>query len=141
VGTLWVRHAPASAAIVRRNVCADLSDAGASDDEASDAALIASELVGNAVRHAPALPSGHLAIEWDLDGASYTIAVTDGGGKKDIEVKHPAAWETSGRGLAIVAAIADNWGVTCGNGTTTVWARGTLSAPRQVASEPLYYAS
>ena len=135
MGTLWVRHAPTSAAVVRRSVCAAICQAGASEDEALDAALIVSELVGNAVRHAPALPSGHLAVEWRIeDGPSYLISVTDGGGIHPVSIKQANVWDTSGRGLAIVAAVADDWGVSVDEGSTTVWARRKFSAPLQVSA-------
>jgi anti-sigma regulatory factor (Ser/Thr protein kinase) len=115
-------------------VCAALCRAGASEQEALDGALIASELVGNAVRHAPALPSGHLAVEWQIeDGPSYRIAVTDGGGQHPVSVRQPAVDDPSGRGLAIVAAIADDWGVCVEEtGRTTVWAQRKFTMPLQV---------
>jgi anti-sigma regulatory factor (Ser/Thr protein kinase) len=139
VATLWVRHAPTSASIVRRSVCAALCKAGTSEDEAMDAALIASELVGNAVRHAPALPSGHLAVEWRIERPGYLIAVTDGGGVHEVSVKQADVWSTSGRGLAIVAAVADDWGVSRASGTTTVWARRAFSTPPQAAAADSMY--
>jgi anti-sigma regulatory factor (Ser/Thr protein kinase) len=111
---------------VRKSVSAVLVQAGADESVAFDASLIASELVGNAVRHAPALPSGHLVVNWDLTGTAYTISVTDGGGIRELSLPTSTVWDTSGRGLSIVAAIADSWGVTPGEGSTTVWARGSL---------------
>jgi anti-sigma regulatory factor (Ser/Thr protein kinase) len=135
VGIVWVRHAPTSAAVVRHSVLAALSSYNPSPDEAFDASLIASELVGNAVRHAPPLPSGHLAVEWFIDENAYLIAVTDGGDDTDLTIQRPAGWETSGRGLAIVAALADDWGAEHRNGTTRVWARRALAgAPNRHAA-------
>jgi two-component sensor histidine kinase len=100
-----------------------------------DAALIASELVGNAVQHAPALPSGRLAVEWQIeDGPSYLIAVTDGGGVHPVTIKQANVRDTSGRGLAIVAAVADDWGVSLDEGSATVWARRKFTAPLQVTA-------
>ena len=128
MATLLVRHTPASAALARRSVQSALLDSGASDDDAFDAALIASELVGNAVRHAAPLPSGHLAVEWLVERDGYRISVTDGGGQGRVSSRAAGAHETSGRGLAIVAALAQDWGVTSNAGSphTTVWARGRL---------------
>jgi anti-sigma regulatory factor (Ser/Thr protein kinase) len=135
VGTVWVRHAPASAAIVRRAVSDALHRAGASDSNAFDGALIASELVSNAVRHAPALPSGQLRVTWSLDEDSYTISVTDGGGLDHLSLPTPALRETSGRGLRIVAALAADWGVIPGTATATVWARGLLTGATELGAE------
>jgi anti-sigma regulatory factor (Ser/Thr protein kinase) len=113
---------------VRRSVAAVLKQAGASESAALDASLIASELIGNAVRHAPALPSGQLLVAWELSGSDYTVSVTDGGDTHELAVQKTSAWDTSGRGLGIIAAIADDWGVTPGAGTTTVWAKGSLTS-------------
>jgi len=143
VSTLWVRHASSSAAIARRQVLAAFDDAGVTSEHALDAALIASELVGNAVRHAAPLPSGQLAVSWVLDSDGYQISVTDGGssgsesaandssGSDDpagISVRHAGPQDTTGRGLRIVAELCDAWGVTDEAGATTVWARAAISA-------------
>ncbi|MDQ1732145.1 MAG: hypothetical protein QOK10_2304 [Pseudonocardiales bacterium] len=134
--TLWVRHAPTSAYLVRRSVAESLRLAGVSDADTFNAALIASELVGNAVRHAPALPSGHLVIEWSVSGAAYQIAVTDGGAIRSLSIPPADVSDTAGRGLSIVGAISSEWGVTPGEGTTTVWARANLAAaPRRPLSD------
>ena len=148
MSTLWVRHAPSSAAIARRRVLAAFDDAGVTGEHALDAALIASELVGNAVRHAAPLPSGQLAVSWVLDSDGYQISVTDGGNPAggslaggvsvsdtaagdepaDISVRHAGPQDTTGRGLRIVAELCDLWGVADEAGATTVWARAAISA-------------
>jgi anti-sigma regulatory factor (Ser/Thr protein kinase) len=119
---LWVRHDPHSAALVRHSVHEAMTSSGADLDDAYEMALIASELIGNAIRHAPPLPSGHIAVEWTFVDGVVTIAVTDGGtrGKVGIHDAHPD--EVCGRGLAIVAATADAWGVRYGRASTTIWA-------------------
>lgn len=171
MSTLWVRHASSSAAIARRRVLAACADAGLTGEQALDAALIASELVGNAVRHAAPLPSGQLAVSWLLDSDGYQISVTDGGaadssqpgspaqgslggsspalgsqpgrsqpgnspaqgpaastGPTGISVRQADARDTCGRGLRIVAELADSWGVDTEAGATTVWARTEITA-------------
>lgn len=129
VATLWVRHAPSSAAVARRSVAAAFQKAGLSSDQAFDAALIASELVGNAVRHGSPLPSGHLAVEWSFGHEGYTISVTDGGTVAgEIAAREADSLDVSGRGLMIVAALSQDWGVASEDGRTTVWARGQLPA-------------
>jgi anti-sigma regulatory factor (Ser/Thr protein kinase) len=126
VGVLWLRDLPVSAATVRRSLGADLQRAGMSADLAADAAVLASELVANAVRHARALPSGHFKVAWHVTDADVTIAVTDGGSDATPQIRAPAPTDTSGRGLAIVAALADDWGVEHTDGSNTVWARLAL---------------
>ena len=129
MATLWVRHAPSSAAVARRSVSAAFQKAGLSSDQAFDAALIASELVGNAVRHGSPLPSGHLAVEWAFADEGYTISVTNGGTVgQTIAAREVDCLDISGRGLMIVAALSRDWGVANADGCTTVWARGELPA-------------
>lgn len=131
MSTVWIRHAPGSVSVVRRRVQVAFVRAGLTDDQAYDAALIASELVGNAVRHAPPLPSGRLTLRWTLDAEGYTISVTDGGGPHEISAGESGACNTCGRGLMIVAALSSSWGSFFEHDSTTVWARGSYqsSAP------------
>lgn len=128
VSTLRLRHTPSSASIARRNIQAAFRESGLSDEDAFDAALIASELVANAVRHATPLPSGQLVIEWVLEADSYRISVTDGGSRHRVSARAADGRDLSGRGLAIVAAVAQDWGVSTnvGSADTTVWACGVL---------------
>jgi anti-sigma regulatory factor (Ser/Thr protein kinase) len=100
---------------------------GADAGHAYDGALIVSELVSNAVRHAPALPSGHLIVEWCVLDAGVEISVTDGG---HVERLVPApsirSTDTGGRGLSIIDTLATNWGVRSDTGRTVVWALAPL---------------
>jgi len=120
-----VRHAPASAGEVRRQLGADLADAGLSPAVIGDATLVVSELVGNAVRYAAPLPGGVLEVSWTVDPDCVRLRVSDGGGPS-VPARHDAGPEdVRGRGLAIVAALARDWGVEIGqNGSgpmSTVW--------------------
>jgi anti-sigma regulatory factor (Ser/Thr protein kinase) len=120
-----VRHAPASAGEVRRQLGADLTDAGLPAAVIGDATLVVSELVGNAVRYAAPLPGGVLEVSWTVDAECVRLRVSDGGGMS-VPVRHDAGPEdVRGRGLAIVAALAQDWGVELSrNGagpTNTVW--------------------
>jgi len=132
VSTLWVEHAPSSVALARRSVLTAFDAAGLAGEPAHDAALIASELVGNAVRHATPLRSGRLALHWAVEPDGYSIAVTDGGrptgsGSDGISARQAGNRDVGGRGLRIVAELADSWGVAAEQGGTTVWARGSRS--------------
>jgi anti-sigma regulatory factor (Ser/Thr protein kinase) len=120
-----VRHTPASAGQVRRQLGAELTAAGLPTAVVNDAALVLSELVGNAVRYAAPLPGGLLEVSWEIEDDYVTLRVCDGGGPS-VPVRHDAGPEdVRGRGLAIVAALARDWGVELsGNGvgpTSTVW--------------------
>jgi serine/threonine-protein kinase RsbW len=120
-----VRHAPASAGEVRRRLGADLADAGVDPAVVGDAALVVSELVGNAVRYGRPLPGDVLEVSWSLEGDFLRLRVSDGGGPS-VPMRHEAGPEdVRGRGLTIVAALARDWGVEqARNGSgpmSTVW--------------------
>jgi anti-sigma regulatory factor (Ser/Thr protein kinase) len=120
-----VRHAPASAGEVRRQLGADLTDAGLPAAVVGDATLVVSELVGNAVRYAAPLPGGVLEVSWTVDTERVRLRVSDGGGPS-VPARYDAGPEdVRGRGLAIVAALARDWGVEVsrngGGPTSTVW--------------------
>jgi serine/threonine-protein kinase RsbW len=122
MGALQVRHVPASAALVRTRIRADLSSAGVTGDSLDSVLLVASELVGNAVRHAQPAASGMLEIEWDLDTACVVIQVGDHSHELP-QRRQPTPDEPSGRGLAIVDALAESWGAETDRDGKRVWAR------------------
>jgi serine/threonine-protein kinase RsbW len=114
----------ASASVARQHVTDMLQRQGISPDRCDDAALIVSELVGNALRHGSPRADGTLQVSWVLDGHRLRVEVTDGGGWTKPQLK-PAAqthMAVSGRGLAIVDVIAEAWGSNSSAGGTTVWA-------------------
>jgi anti-sigma regulatory factor (Ser/Thr protein kinase) len=69
-------------------------------------ALIASELASNCVRHAGS--AFEIRIE-QLPDRIHIEVEDDGGGDPVVQSPHPS--DTSGRGLQIVSALADDWGV------------------------------
>lgn len=74
-----------------------------------DARVVISELLGNAVRHASPLADGSIMVSWGLDRGGISLAVTDGGsgtGPRRLETSTSAL---TGRGLAIVDALACEW--------------------------------
>jgi two-component sensor histidine kinase len=122
---LTVRHTPASAGEVRRKLGADLADAGLSPTVIGDATLVVSELVGNSIRYATPLRGGVLEVSWSVDPGCLRLRVSDGGGRS-VPARHDAGPEdVRGRGLAIVAALARDWGVEVGQDgkgpMSTVW--------------------
>jgi signal transduction histidine kinase len=82
------------------------------------AALLITELVANAIRHVP----GACAVELTRHGNGLRIAVVDSGsGMPDLQ--DPGLSDFGGRGLHIVAALADSWGVDrLDDGSKAVWA-------------------
>ena len=135
VSTRWVRAEPQSAAAVRRDIARTLLDDGIAADVVDDVQLVASELVGNAVRHARALPAGLLRVSWEQSAGGITISVTDGGGTHRPRARQAEPLDTTGRGLSIVSALTDFWGVNRSSGTVTVWAH--LPGRRAASNTPI----
>jgi two-component sensor histidine kinase len=133
MGSLLVSHEPASAAVVRRAIAADLADRipQAAIDEI---VLVASELVGNAIRHSPPGRDRTLSVEWDLEGSYAVVRVCDAGADTP-RIRNAALDEPSGRGLAIVNAVSADWGSQpAPDGGKYVWARVPLAASDDLAA-------
>ena len=116
-----VHHDSASAALVRRLLTEELRRAGVSPATVDEVVLIASELVGNAVRHTPAPPSGQLEVSWNLDDTGVTVGVVDASPTPP-RPRTPTPQDPHGRGLRIVDALADGWGVVPHPQGKQVWA-------------------
>jgi two-component sensor histidine kinase len=75
-------------------------------DVAEAVAVMVSELATNSVRHA----GTHFSVRVDREGARIRVAVADAGSGQPA-VRSPRPNEPTGRGLRIVRALADKWGV------------------------------
>jgi anti-sigma regulatory factor (Ser/Thr protein kinase) len=131
---LTVPHHASSARLVRRELTSDLSDqtCGGDVDFVGVAAAVATELVGNAVRHAAPLPGGVITVEWQRYPDGLEIRVTDGGSAQVPMMRAVNPEAVGGRGLAIVATLATRWGVAPAERGRCVWA--WLGEASQVAS-------
>jgi anti-sigma regulatory factor (Ser/Thr protein kinase) len=76
------------------------------DAATNDVQLLASEVVGNAIRHS----GSPVALIARYDGKCVRIEVGDGSPELP-SLKHPSAFDEGGRGMLLVEAIARNWGV------------------------------
>jgi anti-sigma regulatory factor (Ser/Thr protein kinase) len=88
--------------------------------------LITAELTANAVRHGH-VPGRDFHIQLTLDAGIFRIEVTDTRAEKQPPTSHPSATDSlseSGRGLLLVATLADDWGVSPRKAAPgkTVWA-------------------
>jgi anti-sigma regulatory factor (Ser/Thr protein kinase) len=85
-------------------------------------ALGVSELATNAIKHTPSGAGGHITIGIVASGSTVRAEVTNDGTRTfDPRVARDADSE-NGRGILIVEALADAWGVIEHAGRTTVWA-------------------
>ena len=84
-----------------------------------DAALLASEVVTNALRHAP---SAAISVRAERDGEQLVVQVLDAS-RDEPKVLAEDVWDERGRGMALVNSIADEWGVVPHPSGKVVWFR------------------
>lgn len=136
MAVLSLPYALDSASLARQLVCGQLGRTGVPAPVVDDAMIVLSELMGNALRHAHALPDGTVGVEWRLGGSVLSVAVTDGGGVTMPALRSVSESATGGRGLSIVEALCGEWGVQRDRGgrETTVWATVELASADKVAA-------
>jgi anti-sigma regulatory factor (Ser/Thr protein kinase) len=83
-----------------------------------DALLVISELVTNAVRHAGTAST--LELELGQTGERLRVALTDGSAAQPRARRAGTAAE-DGRGMTILAALSDRWGIEPHQGGKRVW--------------------
>ncbi|WP_344514515.1 ATP-binding protein [Dactylosporangium maewongense] len=108
-------------AIARRAMVSTFAGWGLTDADWIDRAMLAvTELVTNAVRYG----GGRVVLALQADERHVTISVADGSA---VVPRMPADADTidrdSGRGIAIIAALAERWGVEDHEGGKRVWVR------------------
>lgn len=147
---LRVPHRPQAVPAARREFVDDVTErlsrarrhrTGASEtaetveDVVAEAAVVVSELLGNAVRHAQELPEGGILLRWQVRGDVVVVEITDGGGPTRVRPARPTAFSSHGRGLRIVGVLARDWGVREGpDGRRTVWASLDGTAARSASN-------
>ncbi|MFC5954615.1 ATP-binding protein [Streptomyces pratens] len=112
--------------VARRRLREALTDWDVAEELTDTVALLASELVTNAVLHCR-VSCAQVRVTLTLDGAELVLEVTDPDRDRLPRPHSPALGEEGGRGLALVAALADAWGCRQGPYTKCVWARFTLT--------------
>jgi serine phosphatase RsbU (regulator of sigma subunit)/anti-sigma regulatory factor (Ser/Thr protein kinase) len=102
----WDVADPAAAYALKGSVLAALREiADFTDEQQQNVNVIFSELVGNAVRHAP----GALSIAISAAGGKVCLHVIDEGPGFDRRAELPSdIWSESGRGLFLISALAKN---------------------------------
>jgi anti-sigma regulatory factor (Ser/Thr protein kinase) len=99
-----IPNTPAAPALARRYVGEAL--AAAPRDVADSAALMVSELATNCVRYA----HGDLTLSIEQTDRRVRVDVEDASGGV-VRMRHPGASEVTGRGLHIIDALSETWGV------------------------------
>ncbi|MEU1497186.1 SpoIIE family protein phosphatase [Streptomyces sp. NPDC005732] len=112
-----------AAPLARRSARRQLAAWGVDEETAFTTELIVSELVGNAIRHG----APPLRLRLILD-RMLTCEVSDGATSAP-HVKHARTVDETGRGLFIVASLADQWGARHHAHGKTVWAEQPLRPP------------
>jgi anti-sigma regulatory factor (Ser/Thr protein kinase) len=95
-------------------------------DLCDDLLLVASELVANAYEHGTAPRALRFA---RLDDTGHVVVEVDDGTPAEPVLGHSRLDGNRGRGLTIVAGIAERWGVRAMNVGKTVWARLRVVQP------------
>jgi two-component sensor histidine kinase len=123
-----VAHHPHGARIGRQQLATELALRGdlVPATMAADVIAVGAELLGNAVRHAEPLAGGVVHLTWRLERSNGTtcvqLRVTDGGSAMTPTRRAADPDAVDGRGLAIVAALAQRWGVDRSGPGSCVWA-------------------
>ncbi|WP_370413860.1 ATP-binding protein [Streptomyces fradiae] len=130
--SMAVPHGPAGVGEARHRMREQLSRSGMAESVVDDAVLILSELLSNACRHGRPLGcadvgDGDVRAAWSIDrSGGLTVEVTDGGGPTRPVPATPSVTARGGRGLNIISALAQDWGVRdSATGEVTVWVQVT----------------
>ncbi|MFC8094267.1 SpoIIE family protein phosphatase [Streptomyces sp. NPDC057301] len=112
---------PASVADARRRTRRQLAAWNVDDETAYNIQLIVSELVTNAIRY------GRSPLELRLiHDRTLTCEMRDAGSAAP-HLRHAATADEGGRGLFIIAQLAQAWGTRFGTRGKTIWAEQALS--------------
>ncbi|MGY1787658.1 ATP-binding protein [Geodermatophilus sp. SYSU D00698] len=103
---------------VARHVARETLRAWQAPQDADDVALLVTELVANVVDHVGG--ESVLSLELEYSDGWLRIAVSDGSGVRPV-VGELRGDQPRGRGMQIVDAIADSWGVEDVDGGKRVW--------------------
>ncbi|WP_324787502.1 ATP-binding protein [Streptomyces sp. H51] len=129
--TVLLSSTPRGARLARLLAVDALRSWGLPHEKASH---VVAELAANAATHGR-VPGRSFRLTLYVVGATLRIEVTDTRGDRLPARQVPDAVAESGRGLVLVEALADRWGVTEGRfPRKTVWAELSLTPPEPVSS-------
>lgn len=117
-----LEHDSEAGSVAREMVLQLLATRPTTDELRHDAALVAYELVANAVMHGRPDPDGTVELVCELDGDQLLVRVRDAGSQGAVEPIPLEPEAGNGRGLAIVDALSSSWEVDRSEGTVvTAW--------------------
>ncbi|MFC4470675.1 ATP-binding protein [Streptomyces xiangluensis] len=122
---------PSRASAVRRAVAAHLTSLPLTPEQLDNAVLATGELFANAVRHGSTDSGDTITVTVERTGHDVRVTVADRSPALP-QLRAADTAEESGRGLALVAALSDDWGIAGpAPGTTgkSVWFTLTLREP------------
>jgi anti-sigma regulatory factor (Ser/Thr protein kinase) len=125
----------AGVSLARRRVVGLLRSDGWADELIDQAALMTTELATNAVEHART----PYTLTVDLTDQKVRVDVRDASTSPPVVNATPSATALCGRGLVLVAALADKWGYEPLAGGKSVWfeaARDQHAVPSPSGSSP-----
>ncbi|MGH2591013.1 MAG: ATP-binding protein [Actinomycetota bacterium] len=94
-----------------------------------DFVLIVSEVVANAVRHAPPVADGSIGLRFETDDGILRGVVTDGGRWFDPDAREVEDDESGLHlGLKIIGELSSRWGIAL-DGVKTVWFEVEAASP------------
>jgi anti-sigma regulatory factor (Ser/Thr protein kinase) len=108
---------PQSAATARTFITDICNAAQLGEHVCATAALLVSELVTNAIRYG----GSRAVLEATAPGGLLRVAVRDDNPDLPVVGRHPSLTAEGGRGLLLVATLADDWGVESVDGGKAVW--------------------
>ena len=104
--------------VVARHLQQDVLRAWGSPHDLDDAALLVTELVANVIDHVGG--EAAFTLEVTLSGEWLRIGVVDGSGVRPV-IRELDSENPRGRGMRLVAALADQWGAEDHRGGKRVW--------------------
>jgi anti-sigma regulatory factor (Ser/Thr protein kinase) len=112
-----LEHGEDAGSVARELVLDFLADHNTTDELRHNAALVAYELVANAVAHGNPYGDGAIELSCELDDNALIVRVRDAGSHGSVEPRALKPEVGHGRGLAIVDALSSSWTVDRSDGT------------------------
>lgn len=112
-------HDPTAAATARSQTVKELTSV-LTPERLDDSQLMVTELITNAVRHAPAESDGRIVLEIERETGVVRIIVRDGGRHLDLNELTFHTHSGGHYGLCVVDNLADRWGFSI-DGDKGVW--------------------